>query len=389
LTSDWYDGASTIFLKAENSGNESFTVRRVINSPYLWEAYRVTTTSSDEASSEDTTEMTNGSTWGLRILTEKNPNYVAEIEEYDSKDDLKNYALTPEVVAGEALQGSAIEQTRTLARNVSARVMPNTHQAGDPLKRAWAYVEGTKSNIKKPIDVDGKIYGVDAGFDLQRDLNNAFGVFVSYRNGDYDVDGSKSKGIGSSIDIDSYLGGLYYRYNLGKFKGLALVYAGRQKADVKTDDRIASFDTKGLEFGAAGEIGYEFDLNRVWSLDPSVGLRYTQIDFDSASDNVGKKYDWDDVKYLEAEASLALTRHFTQGKLYVKPAVLQTLTSGDSVKITGLDSTSTTKDMTLGRIEIGGRYDLTERLSGYGWAHYTAGSDYDATAAGLGLSYHW
>jgi outer membrane autotransporter protein len=45
--------------------------------------------------------------------------------------------------------------------------------------------------------------------------------------------------------------------------------------------------------------------------------------------------------------------------------------------------------MTLGRIEIGGRYDLTERLSGYGRAHYTAGSDYDATAAGLGLSYHW
>jgi outer membrane autotransporter protein len=120
-----------------------------------------------------------------------------------------------------------------------------------------------------------------------------------------------------------------------------------------------------------------------------VGLRYTQIDFDSASDNVGKKYDWDDVKYLEVEASLALTRHFTQGKLYVKPAVLQTLTSGDSVKVTGLDSTSTTKDMTLGRIEIGGRYDLTERLSGYGWAHYTAGSDYDATAAGLGLSYRW
>jgi outer membrane autotransporter protein len=45
--------------------------------------------------------------------------------------------------------------------------------------------------------------------------------------------------------------------------------------------------------------------------------------------------------------------------------------------------------MTLGRIEIGGRYDLTERLSGYGRAHYTAGSDYDATAAGLGLSYRW
>jgi outer membrane autotransporter protein len=143
------------------------------------------------------------------------------------------------------------------------------------------------------------------------------------------------------------------------------------------------------EFGVAGEIGRTFELNRSWNIEPSVGLRYTQINFDGAEDNVGKKYDWDDVKYVEAEVSVALNREFAQGRIYVKPGVLQTATDGDSVKITGLDSTSTTKDMTLGRIEIGGRYDLTENISGYGLVHYTVGSDYDSFSATLGLNYRW
>ena len=41
-------------------------------------------------------------------------------------------------------------------------------------------------------------------------------MFVSYRNGEYDLSGKTSKfvdGIGSEINIDSYLAGLYYRYD--------------------------------------------------------------------------------------------------------------------------------------------------------------------------------
>ena len=76
--------------------------------------------------------------------------------------------------------------------------------------------------------------------------------------------------------------------------------------------------------------------------------------------------------------------------LYVKPAVIQTIEGDNAARVIGaLDATETdgADDATLGRIEIGGRYGFTTNLSAYGWANYTFGSDYDATAFGLGLNY--
>ena len=169
----------------------------------------------------------------------------------------------------------------------------------------------------------------------------------------------------------------------------ATVYGGVQQADAKTDDKIAKFDTDGIEFGAGIEAGHTFALSNDLTLDPSLGLYYTQINFDDAKDNVGKEYDWKDIKHLEAELGAKLEKQIDYAKIYVKPSVIQTITSGDSVKITGLNKLSTYDDATLGRIELGGRYGFTDALSAYGWVNYTFGSGYDATAFGAGVSYSW
>lgn len=124
-------------------------------------------------------------------------------------------------------------------------------------------------------------------------------------------------------------------------------------------------------------------------MSPSLGLSYTQINFDSAKDNVGKEYDWKDIKHLEAELGVRLEKQFDTAKIYVKPSVIQTLTSDDKVKITGLDELNTYSDATLGRIELGGRYDFGKTVSAYGWTNYTFAAHYDAAAFGLGLNYNW
>ena len=69
--------------------------------------------------------------------------------------------------------------------------------------------------------------------------------------------------------------------------------------------------------------------------------------------------------------------------------VFQTITNGDEVKISGLKTTSAYHDQTLGRIELGARFGMTDGWSGFGWANYSFGSSYDATAFGLGLNYAW
>jgi len=168
------------------------------------------------------------------------------------------------------------------------------------------------------------------------------------------------------------------------------LYGGIQQADIKTDDGIKS-DTDGVEFGASLEAGYDYNLTDTVYLTPSLGVFYTQVNYDDATDSVGKKAEYNDLKQIELEAGVKLTKAFRldegYASVYVKPSVVQTIVDGDEVTITGLGKVNTLDDETLGRIELGGRYGFTDQLSAYGWANYTFGSDYDATTVGLGLNY--
>ncbi len=313
--------------------------------------------------------------------------------------------VAPEVIAGIGLHEASIEQNRSVVRNVKSKVDANRYYCnhcdisydrywrGRQLNDLWVLAQGENANIDAPVDMEVNIYDVEGGFDVQSDIHNTLGVFASYRKGDYDLSGKsdmfRPTG-GSNIDIDSWLAGLYYRYDRNMTWVFATLYGGIQKADIKTDDGVAKFDTEGTQYGASLEIGHSFFLNRNLVLDPSVGVYYTQVDFDDAKDNVGKEYSWDEIKHLEIEVGAKLERQMFRGDVYVKPSVIQTITNGDSVFITGLGNIDGTyEDQTLFRIEVGGRYNFNRSTYGYAWANYTVGSEYDAIAAGLGLNYAW
>ena len=378
LNPEVFDNVSVAFLKAPDddaSTDSSFNIARVIGSPYMWQT------------SLNLNGETSGSIWYINL----------------SKGEDKDDDVTPEVIAGIGLHEAAIEQTRSVVRNVSGKIASGreycpgcgiypTSWDSKALRNVWATAQGEIANIDKPSDMDAKIWGAEGGFDLQNDVNNTLGVFASYRKGEYDLSGKGSKyysKLGSEIDIDSYLAGLYYRYDKNMNWLFATVYGGVQQADVKTDDGMSKFDSDGVELGAGLEAGHSFALNKSLTLDPSLGVYYTQISFDKAHDNVGKSYKWDDIKHVEAEAAVKLSQQFENAKVYVKPSLIQTYTDGDSVKISGLNKADTYHNQTLGRIEIGGNYGFTDSLNGYVWSNYTYGSSYDSIAAGLGINYAW
>ncbi len=391
------DDAYVPFLFAPNDDEttlSSFNVTRVIGSPYLWKGK--INMKGDEP----------GSTWYLYLTDVLNPNPDPDPENPDPEnpDDKPSGQIrpvVPEIVAGAGLHKAAIEQTRDMAKNISGKIAAGREYCpgcgvypaewnGRTLRNAWVLAQGKTANINKPVDMDADIWGIEAGFDVQNDVNNTFGVFASYRKGEYDLSGKAERmytSYGSEIDIDSYLAGLYYRYDKNMNWLFATVYGGIQQTTAQTDDGIAEFDTDGIEFGAGIEIGHTFALSNDLTLDPGLGLYYTQINFDDATDNVGKKYDWKNVRHLEAELSVKLQKQFEGTNVYFKPSVVQTLVDGDEVTVTNLGKVNTLDDETLGRIELGGRYGFTDQLSAYGWANYTFGSDYDATTVGLGLNY--
>ena len=372
------DDAVTPFLFAPNDDPDTKTnisVKRVIGSPYMWEAILNARGEGERG----------GSTWYLAMRS-SGENEVA-----------------PEVVAAVGLHEAAIEQTRSLTRNISNKlaserqycrncgVYPYNWDA-QTLQNVWVSVEGETANMKKPAQIETKLWGIDAGFDVQNDAHNNLGVFVSYKKGDYDLNGKGKKlyaETGSDIDIESYHAGLYYRYDKNNDFVFGSVYAGAQRAVIKTDDGLAKLSTDGVELGAALEVGRIVPITKNTTLTPSVGLYYTQINFDSTHDNVGKRYDWKTIRHFEAEVGVELAQDFGVGNVYIKPSVIQNLTGNDKVSITGLDEQKTYYDNTLGRVEVGGRYGITERLSGYINGKYTFGSGYDALSGMLGLSYRF
>ena len=392
--SDIRGKGSVLFAQSVNdtTGNkDSFSIFRVYGSPYM---YEIAYTQTGE----------NQNQWGLTMGDVENPDKdikpekpgqpdLPDIPDPDLPDipdlpTIDGSKVAPEVVAMGALSAAAIEQTRSVVDNVTGQTIKT--EADHNL---WINPTYYTSNIDSPFDVDADVWGIEAGGDLQHDLNNKLGLFVSYRKGSYDMNGRGKhyySTVGSEIDIDSYLAGLYYRYDRNNWYAFATLYGGIQQADIKTDDGIKS-DTDGVEFGASLEAGYDYNLTDTVYLTPSLGVFYTQVNYDDATDSVGKKAEYNDLKQIELEAGVKLTKAFRldegYANVYVKPSVVQTLVDGDEVNITGLGKVNTLDDETLGRIELGGRYGFTDQLSAYGWANYTFGSDYDATTVGLGLNY--
>ena len=404
-------GESILFAQSQNDtiGNaDSFKVWRVYRSPYMFETKY---TKTGENANQWELEMNDTANDYAGVEPGERPD--PEVPDLPDIPDLRPHPMpapggkaevAPEVIGYQSVTAAAVAQNANLIYNVMNKVTDNRlycpgcgfydyYWNGEAFHNLWVNPVYTSLSIKSPTEIDADVWGIEAGGDLQHDLNNKLGLFVSYRKGSYDMNGDGKhyySTVGSEIDIDSYLAGLYYRYDRNNWYAFATLYGGIQQADIKTDDGIKS-DTDGVEFGASLEAGYDYNLTDTVYLTPSLGVFYTQVNYDDATDSVGKKAEYNDLKQIELEAGVKLTKAFRldegYANVYVKPSVVQTIVDGDEVTITGLGKVNTLDDETLGRIEFGGRYGFTDQLSAYGWANYTFGSDYDATTVGLGLNY--
>ena len=383
-------------------GKDAFSVARVVGSPYMWNVEY------EEIQFLDA-DGTISKIWSLAMNNTEN----TYTEDCDPKPEpnpepqpLGPIEVAPEVIATVAVKTVGLSQTNGMVYNIMRKVGVNRlfcpgcgfydyNWDGEAFHNVWVDTTYNGLTIEAPVEIDAKVWGIEAGTDLQHDLNNKLGIFVSYRQGNYEMDGKGEKyysNIGSEIDIDSYLAGLYYRYDYNNWYAFATLYGGMQNAEIKTDDGITT-DTDGLEFGGSAEIGYSHALNKTVYITPSLGVFYSQISYDDASDDYGKTVEYGDLKQVEFEAGLKLSKAvYTDNgtaSVYVKPSVVQTLVDGDEINITEIGKVDTIEDKTLGRIEIGGNYGFNENWSAYGWANYTFGSSYDATSLGLGVNYSW
>ena len=173
---------------------------------------------------------------------------------------------------------------------------------------------------------------------------------------------------------------------------LATLFAGKQDMDISTRDNVISSSTDAMQYGASFDVAKRFAISRYLDLEPSLELYYTMIDVDDINDNYGKTAEFDTMHYLEAALGLKLEYLFCRNgctnKLYVKPSIIRTFSSGGKTMISGLDhKVRSYKDRTLARMEAGGEFGITSRMFGYAGAGYTFGDDYEAYDVNVGLNY--
>lgn len=315
--------------------------------------------------------------------------------------------VTGEVITYAGLPSAAFEQTRNVVGNVFAKAANDKDNCGRcglydyawngrKLSNLWVTPSYHSAKVDSPFEFDADIYGLEAGYDVQLNPYHKLGLFVSYRQGEYDFSGKGDDfyaKTGGSIDIDSYLAGIYHRYDT-QVRGrsawlMSSLYGGYQKADLKSDDGVKA-DTDGMQYGAAVEAGVVFMPMSDVMVEPTVGVRYVHIDFDTLRDGFGKTANYDDASETELELGVKAEKTFEYGsgygKLFVKPSVVQTFGDGD-VRLTSLGNVSGLEDMTLGRVVAGGSLDLTRQLNGFANVGYTFGSDYRDLNFNLGVNY--
>jgi outer membrane autotransporter protein len=314
--------------------------------------------------------------------------------------------LVPEALAYLSLPRVGIEQTRDLVRVISNKVtstktmsgrcgMSECEYNGRAVYGAWVDLGHKMSDIDTPATVEAKIKAVDFGFDIQKDLNNRLGVFASYRQGEYELSGDGEEyysKTGSEIEIDSWMLGLYHRYDKNNLWVMSSIYGGLQKVEVGTDDGVSA-DTDGMQIGGSVEAGIVFEPQKRLTVEPSIRLGYNFLKYDEISDGYGKTAEFDNVQNIEVEAGVKVEKTWFTGKnnvakLYVKPSIIQNIGKGD-VNITSLKKIKGVENQTLIRGEVGGSCNFRNGWSGFGAVGHTLGDDYNATDYNVGLSYSW
>lgn len=317
-----------------------------------------------------------------------------------------------QVVLGEVggyigLLSASFEQTRNMTQNIKSKVYAtrgynklmaekfkkNYNCCDDAAYNVWVAPVYSNPKVKAPFEFEAEISGLEAGVDLLSKPHHKIGVFASYRKGKYAFtgDGKKYKMESKAdVTIDSYLLGLYYNWHRNEVWGFATVYGGAQRADVSARNRIKA-DADALELGASVELGYTYAVNDKYNVEPSIRAEYTMLNYENIKDNAGKKADYHLASQTEIEAGVKLQRVWElddgAAEIYVKPAVVQTITTGNNVTLTGMGKVKSLENETLGRISVGGGYNVTKDLTIKSDVVYTYNHNYEDASINFGVNY--
>ncbi len=361
-----------------------------------------------DAQNDDTSTAADFNIWRV-----DGSSYAWDTVNRDNKWYAYSTNIMSEVAAYAGLLENALMQNRSLVADLRKNIAPNRLKVRKCLQEtplsntafckpetaqlsAFVSPVFAKANIDYPLNYDAEITGVDAGLDLISDGTHKVGIIASVRNGSYDFSGNSDKynfNGSAETSIDSYLAGVFYRMDKNHLSTVAAIYGEVLKADFSSDDGVTA-DTDGSILGASVDVSYIFNEIKGISIEPNLRVTYEMLNLDGFGDNAGKSVDYDDVNYAEIELGVKFAKNVTYGdgalaQIYVKPSIIQTFNSEQDVRFSDGLTLEGTKDRTLGNMEVGANYQLTDHWAIGANADYTFGDEYNEWSASFDLTYNF
>lgn len=163
--------------------------------------------------------------------------------------------------------------------------------------------------LSKGPRVDNKFFGGLIGIDsplyyLGSGWNGGYGGYVAYTGSRQKYDGVKIRQNGAVIGVNGYFN--YDNWDLG-----LTANAGYSRGDAKYDfshDKFNAFIT-----GAAAKAAYTYNLNSIWSLQPSLTTSYTYADTNDFRNDAGVKLKSDPLNAVQIVPGIKLAAQLKSG----------------------------------------------------------------------------
>lgn len=238
---------------------------------------------------------------------------------------------------------------------------------------SWARAEGWKSVMKPATSTsrshyDSKVSHIQLGHDFVLNSTETSrvvaGVNASYLNGHSHVSSESGDG---RINTDGYgIGGSMTWYgDSGVYldnQASATWYSSSLQADALSERIVRS--NKGFGYALSSEVGKRYSLNNAWTLTPQFQLTYSNVSFDSFTDNFGARVRNSSSDSLQARLGVAAAYETTSGGadnkrnksvVYGVANLYNEFLNGSKVNVSGVEFVSKNQRVWAG-LGLGGAY---------------------------------
>lgn len=243
---------------------------------------------------------------------------------------------------------------------------------------AWARIYGYDSNYSDGINIDFKANSIQVGGDSRINQNWLIGGAFTYTDGN-------GKFTNGSADSDSYSLAVYASgfFDCGGYVDV-VGRLGRLSTDIATQSRggagfTGSYDN--TAFGLSTEVGYRWNLNKTFYVEPQAELAYGYVFGDDFTASEGIKVEQDNFQSLVGRLGTRLGATFNQGagSVYLHASLNHDfLGDADSKLSRGGAPISSNVDLggTWFSYGVGAQFNAGKSWSFYGTLERSNGSEY-------------